>query len=95
MERQHAHAKSAIADDRWARVGLMNLNIASWLTNYEPDVAIEDERVVGMAAIRAGSRNATEIVLRGAIGRASPAASARARPSGPVRKCRSAPQRGG
>jgi hypothetical protein len=25
------HAKTAVADGRWARVGLMNLNIASWL----------------------------------------------------------------
>ena len=46
------HAKSAVADDRWARVGSTNLNIASWLTNYELDVAIEDERLVeDMAAL--------------------------------------------
>ena len=38
------HAKSAVADERWARVGSTNLNLASWLTNYELDVAIEDER---------------------------------------------------
>ncbi len=37
------HAKSAVADSRWARVGSTNLNIASWLTNYELDVAVEDE----------------------------------------------------
>ncbi len=36
------HAKSAVADGRWARVGSTNLNIASWLTNYELDVAVED-----------------------------------------------------
>src|SRR5262245_51726397 len=59
------HAKSAIADDRWARVGSTNLNIASWLTNYELDVAIEDERVAaGMAAMyEQDLGNATEIVL--------------------------------
>ena len=59
------HAKSAIADERWARVGSTNLNIASWLTNYELDVAIEDERFVdGMAAMyEQDLRNATEIVL--------------------------------
>lgn len=59
------HAKSAVADDRWARVGSTNLNIASWLTNYELDVAIEDERFVsGMAAMyEQDLGNATEIVL--------------------------------
>lgn len=37
------HAKTAVADCRWARVGSTNLNIASWISNYELDVAIEDE----------------------------------------------------
>jgi cardiolipin synthase len=37
------HAKTAVADGRWARVGSTNLNLASWLGNYELDVAIEDE----------------------------------------------------
>jgi cardiolipin synthase len=37
------HAKTAVADGRWARVGSTNLNIASWLGNYELDVAIEDD----------------------------------------------------
>lgn len=36
------HAKSAVADRLWSRVGSTNLNIASWMTNYELDVAIED-----------------------------------------------------
>jgi cardiolipin synthase len=36
------HAKTAVADCRWARVGSTNLNIASWINNYELDVAIED-----------------------------------------------------
>jgi cardiolipin synthase A/B len=59
------HAKSAVADDRWTRVGSTNLNMASWLTNYELDVAIEDERVVaGMAAMyERDLEHATEIVL--------------------------------
>ena len=73
------HAKSAVADGRWARVGSTNLNIASWLTNYELDVAIEDERLgAGMAAIyEQDLGNATEIVLgkRYRV-RASPAPSA-------------------
>jgi cardiolipin synthase len=37
------HAKTAVADSRWARVGSSNLNIQSWLGNWELDVAIEDE----------------------------------------------------
>ncbi|HET8730834.1 MAG TPA: phospholipase D-like domain-containing protein [Moraxellaceae bacterium] len=37
------HAKTAVADGRWARVGSSNLNLASWVTNYELDVAVEDE----------------------------------------------------
>lgn len=36
------HAKTAVADCRWARVGSTNLNVASWISNYELDVAIED-----------------------------------------------------
>jgi cardiolipin synthase len=38
------HAKTAVADGRWARVGSTNLNLASWLGNYELDVVVEDER---------------------------------------------------
>jgi cardiolipin synthase len=37
------HAKTAVADGRWARVGSSNLNLSSWLANWELDVAIEDE----------------------------------------------------
>ena len=32
------HAKTAVADGRWARVGSTNLNVASWLGNCELDV---------------------------------------------------------
>jgi cardiolipin synthase len=37
------HAKTAVADSRWARVGSTNLNVASWVGNWELDVIIEDE----------------------------------------------------
>ncbi len=37
------HAKTAVVDGRWARVGSTNLNLASWFGNYELDIAIEDE----------------------------------------------------
>lgn len=36
------HAKTAVADGRWARVGSTNLNVASWLGNCELDAVIED-----------------------------------------------------
>ncbi|MBN9133801.1 MAG: cardiolipin synthase B [Nitrosospira multiformis] len=36
------HAKTAIADGRWGRVGSSNLNMASWLGNWELDVAVEN-----------------------------------------------------
>ncbi len=36
------HAKTAVVDGLWARVGSTNLNLQSWLGNYELDVAIED-----------------------------------------------------
>jgi cardiolipin synthase len=59
------HAKTAIADRRWARVGSTNLNFASFLTNYELDVAIEDEAVVDEMArmYEADLGRAAEIVL--------------------------------
>lgn len=61
------HAKTAVADGRWARVGSTNLNVTSWIGNYELDVAVEDEAFgCEMEAMYeqdlAGS---TEIVLRG------------------------------
>ena len=38
------HAKTAVADGQWARVGSTNLNLASWIGNWELDVAVEDEK---------------------------------------------------
>lgn len=37
------HAKTAVADGRWSRVGSTNLNLASWIGNWELDVVAEDE----------------------------------------------------
>ncbi len=37
------HAKTAVADGQWARVGSTNLNLASWVGNWELDVAVEDQ----------------------------------------------------
>lgn len=37
------HAKTSVADGRWARVGSSNLNLSSWLANYELDLAVYDD----------------------------------------------------
>jgi cardiolipin synthase len=37
------HAKTAVADGRWARIGSTNLNISSWLGNCELDAVVENE----------------------------------------------------
>ncbi len=59
------HAKTAVADGRWARVGSTNLNVASWFGNCEMDVVVEDEPFAeSMAAMfLADLDNASEIVL--------------------------------
>ncbi len=59
------HAKTAVADGRWARVGSTNLNISSWIGNYELDVAIEDDRLaLGMEEMYLEDlKHATEILL--------------------------------
>jgi cardiolipin synthase len=59
------HAKTAVADERWARVGSTNLNLASWIGNYELDVAIEDMSVARELEQIYDSdlKHATEIVL--------------------------------
>jgi cardiolipin synthase len=59
------HAKTAVADGRWARVGSSNLNLASWLGNWELDVAVEDpEFARKMEEIYLDDlAHATEIVL--------------------------------
>jgi cardiolipin synthase len=59
------HAKTAVADDRWARVGSTNLNIASWLGNCEIDVAIENANFARQLATQYEDdlTHATEIVL--------------------------------
>ena len=59
------HAKTAVADGRWARVGSTNLNIASWFGNCEMDVVVEDEPFAAqMEEMFLGDlENATEIVL--------------------------------
>jgi cardiolipin synthase len=60
------HAKTAVADGRWARVGSTNLNLASFIGNYELDVAVEDSgfAVAMERQYRDDLMHATEIVLQ-------------------------------
>jgi cardiolipin synthase len=59
------HAKTAVADGQWARVGSTNLNPASWLGNWELDVAVEDAPFAQAmeAMFLQDLEHATEIVL--------------------------------
>jgi len=59
------HAKTAVADGRWARIGSTNLNLQSWMGNWELDVAIEDEGFAGQmqAMYLDDLGNATELIL--------------------------------
>lgn len=59
------HAKSAVVDGRWARVGSTNLNFASWIGNCELDAVVEDEGFAAQmeAMYLDDLANSTEIVL--------------------------------
>jgi cardiolipin synthase A/B len=59
------HAKTAVSDGRWARVGSTNLNLQSWMSNWELDLIVEDEEF-GLAMEQMYIEdlgNATEILL--------------------------------
>jgi cardiolipin synthase len=77
------HAKTAVADGRWARVGSSNLNVASWVGNWELDVAVEDEAFARtmQEMYLDDLTHATEIVLRERQ-RIRPSRRPRPRPSG-------------
>jgi cardiolipin synthase A/B len=59
------HAKTAVADGCWTRIGSSNSNFASWISNRELDLTIKD--VAFAAAMEAqferDMANSTEIVL--------------------------------
>jgi len=59
------HAKTALADSNWARVGSTNLNIASWFGNCELDVIVEDELFARQMEemYLQDLTNATEVIL--------------------------------
>lgn len=59
------HAKTAVADGYWARVGSTNLNLASWISNWELDLVVENSHF-GQAMERMyleDLEQATEIIL--------------------------------
>jgi len=59
------HAKTAVADGQWARVGSTNLNLTSWLGNWELDVIVEDQRFARKMEVmyEEDLSHATEIVI--------------------------------
>ncbi len=63
------HAKTAVADGIWTRIGSSNSNLASWVTNRELDVTIKDHGLARQMEemFEQDMENATEVVL--ALGR--------------------------
>jgi cardiolipin synthase len=59
------HAKTAVADGVWTRIGSSNSNLASWVTNRELDVTIKDHGLAAQmeAMFRQDMENSTEVVL--------------------------------
>lgn len=59
------HAKGAVADGHWSRVGSTNLNIASWFGNCELDAVIEDDVFASQVEdmYLEDLANSTEVVL--------------------------------
>ena len=82
------HAKTAVADGRWARIGSSNLNLASWMGNWELDVAVEDPGFAAEmeAMFEQDLQHATEIVLDlGRVHSAAPRDGGRVRRGSPGR----------
>jgi hypothetical protein len=61
------HAKTAVCDGFWARVGSTNLNLSSWIGNWEIDVVIENSYIARKMAsmFLEDLNNATEVVITG------------------------------
>lgn len=59
------HAKTAVADGHWARVGSTNLNLASWFGNCELDAGIANDVFAGAleGMFLDDLENSTELVL--------------------------------
>lgn len=63
------HAKTAVADGYWSRVGSTNLNLTSWVGNWELDVAVEYQNFANVMErmYEEDLANATEIVLNARV----------------------------
>jgi cardiolipin synthase A/B len=61
------HAKTAVCDGVWARIGSTNLNVSSWLGNWELDAVIENNVIAARVAdmFLEDLKNSTEIVITG------------------------------
>ena len=59
------HAKTAVADGVWTRIGSSNSNLASWVTNRELDVTVKDHNLARqmMEMFEKDMQNSTEVVL--------------------------------
>jgi cardiolipin synthase len=71
------HAKTAVADGCWSRIGSSNSNLASWIINRELDVTIKDHALAARmeAMFEADMLHSTEVVLaRGRSGITRPVA---------------------
>jgi cardiolipin synthase len=71
------HAKTAVADGCWTRIGSSNSNFASWISNRELDVTIKDRAFAKEmeAQYERDLANATEVMLDAGRRRASAATS--------------------
>jgi cardiolipin synthase len=59
------HAKTAVADGCWTRIGSSNSNLASWVSNRELDVTVKDHDLAAQmeAMFEDDMKNSTEVVL--------------------------------
>ena len=72
------HAKTAVADGCWTRIGSSNSNLASWVSNRELDVTIKDNDLAAQmeAMYEQDMLNSTEVMLaRGMTGVERPVSS--------------------
>jgi cardiolipin synthase len=60
------HAKTAVADGIWSRIGSSNSNLASWVSNRELDVTITDAAFAQQmeAMFEQDMQNCTEVLLQ-------------------------------
>jgi cardiolipin synthase len=59
------HAKTAVADGSWTRIGSSNSNLASWISNRELDITINNKALAAQmeAMYEDDLQNSTEVIL--------------------------------